>query len=88
MNADRVTVANLCVQLFDRLQQHYARKEEQVLALACAFAIITDALRDSPQDAFTAARALMFDRTHPDRKEHRFAAVEDHVRNELGVASL
>jgi len=84
MNADRVTVARLCVQVFDRLQLH-PNKAEQVLALAGAFALITDALRVSPQDAFTAVRNLMVDRQHSDRKVAQFAAIEHFMRSRLGL---
>lgn len=82
MNADRTRVGRLCVLLFDRIQLHPIY-EEQVLALAGAFALMCDVLRVAPQDAFTAVKNLMVDERHPDGLLHQFAAMKHHLATEL-----
>jgi hypothetical protein len=82
VNADRTTVARLCVLLFDRIQTH-SNYEEQILALAAAFLLMCEACGIAAQDAFTAVKNLMADPLHADRIEHRFAAMKYHLETEL-----
>lgn len=82
VNADRLTVARLCVLLFDRIQAH-DNYEEQILALAAAFLLMCEAAGIAAQDAFTAVKNLMADPLHADRIEHRFAAMKYHLETEL-----
>lgn len=81
VNADRAQVATLTVQLFNTL--HGARKENQLLALAAAFVLMGRTMKANLNDAYTAVTNLMWDRTHADRMDHRFAAMEYHLKTEL-----
>lgn len=56
-NAPRDKVARGCVRVFDRLQSD--RKEHQLLALACAFALACRACDVPPQEVYQAASNLM-----------------------------
>lgn len=82
MNADRLTVARLCVMIFSAIQNHRS-KEEQLLALAAAFLLMAETAGIPAQDAFTAVKNLMADPLHADRVEHRFAAMKYHLETEL-----
>lgn len=81
-NADRISVARLCVQLFNAIQSH-RNYEEQILALAAAFLLMCEACGIKAQEAFTAVKNLMADPLHADRIEHRFAAMKYHLETEL-----
>lgn len=81
-NADRVSVARLCVSLFDRLQAH-PLKEEQVLALAGAFILLAKSLKVEPQDAFVAVGNLMTDRERDDALYPQFAAMAHYLKEDV-----
>lgn len=74
-------MARLAVQAFDGIR--FARRENQVLALAGAFALLCEVLKTQPQDAFTVVRNLMVDRTHPDQIKHQFAGLRHYIETEL-----
>lgn len=84
MNADRTTVARLCVQIFDRIQLH-GDPEQQVLALAAAFLLAAEVARIPPQDAFVAVKNLMYDAIHADGRDHRFAAMKYHLEQDYAA---
>lgn len=83
MNADKVTVARATVRVLDALQHFYKRKSEQVMALAAAFVLLTEATGVEPYEAYTAVKNLMVDDQHSDQRDHRFAAVKYHIENEV-----
>lgn len=83
MNANKTNVARATVRIFDALQTYYKRKSEQLMALAAAFVLMTEATGTEPYEAFTAVKNLMVDETHTDRRDHRFAAVKYHLENEV-----
>jgi hypothetical protein len=82
VNAHKTRVANLTVSLFDRIQGHPV-KEEQLLALAAGFVLMSEATGVPAQDAFQAVKNLMVDEKHSERRDHRFAAMKHHLETEL-----
>lgn len=81
-NADREAVAALCVHIFDKLSQ-YPRKEEQLLALAVGFILMCRAYDVRPQEVFTVANNVMYDRVHSERMKAQFAALAYYLDTEF-----
>lgn len=81
MNAPRQKVADACVAIFDRLQG--LPKEMQILALAAAFLLSTDASRIPAQEAFTATKNLMFCERTSSKLDLQFQAMKFHLDTEL-----
>lgn len=81
MNASRSKVADACVAVFDRLQG--LPKETQILALAAAFLLSTDASRIPAQEAFTATKNLMFCERTASKLDLQFQAMKFHLNTDL-----
>lgn len=81
MNADQKAVAKACVLLFDRIQ--HLPKDQQLLALAGAFVLMSMALRFPAQDAFTAVKNLMRDPLTASGLGLQFDAMRWHLEDEL-----
>jgi len=81
-NADQGQVAALTVGLFDSLQRNPVR-EHRLVALACAFVLLSRAARVNAQDVFTAATNLMVDETTSERMTPQFAAMAFHLEEDL-----
>lgn len=79
VNADRAKVTNKMVSLFDRLQLK-RDKESNLLALACAFILLAEAMKVPAQDAFQAAKNLMYDPLRHEGIGHGFAAMQEHLK--------
>lgn len=58
-------------------------REVQLLALAAAFVIQSEALGFPANDAYAAVINLMKDKTHASGRDHRFDAMAFHVKTEL-----
>lgn len=81
MGASRKAVADACVLLFDRIQS--LPKEHQLLALAGAFVLMSDAFGFPAQDAFVAVKNLMQDRETSTGLGLQFDAMRWHLQDEL-----
>lgn len=79
--APKKLVADLCVHVFDRLQDR--KKEHQLLGLAAAFALLCDACRIPPQDVFTATKNLMADPMTSTGLAPQFQAMRFHLNTEV-----
>ncbi len=79
--ANRAAVASTAVNALDRIQQQ--PKENQVLGLACAFLLLCASLKTPAQDVFTAAKNLMYDPIHASRMDHRFAAIQQYLDEDV-----
>ena len=75
-------VGRLAVLLFDRIQLH-ENKEEQLLALAAAFLLMSEAAGFPAQDSFTAIKNMMADPTRASGIFHQFDALKFHIQDEL-----
>lgn len=82
MNADSKEVAVRTAAIFDRLQGYHTNQEPSVLATAAAFLLLCEKCKVSPQDAFTAAKNLMYDRVRAERIRHTFAAIQMHLADD------
>lgn len=80
-HAPKKLVAQLCVQVFDRLQGY--RKEHQLLALASAFSLLADAARIPAQDVHTATKNLMADPLTASGLAPQFQAMKFHLNTEV-----
>lgn len=83
MSADKAHVATLCVLAFDGMSKVYKRKTEQLMALAASFVLLCEACGVEPFDVYVAAKNLMVDERHCERRDHRFAAMKYHLETEL-----
>lgn len=79
--APKAAVANAVASVFDRLQS--LPHEVQLLALAGAFVLMTEASALPAQDAFSAVSNLMVDERHSTRRDHRFAAMKQYLTDDL-----
>jgi len=78
-------VAEATVKLFATIQKQ--PREVQLLALAAAFVIQSEALRFDTGEAYQAITNLMKDNTHASGRDHRFDAMAFHIRTELDKGS-
>src|ERR1700744_1964930 len=76
--ADRDAVARLAVLLFDRIQMH-ANKEEQLLSLAAAFLLMSEAFGVPAQEGFTAVKNMMADPMRASGIYHQFDALRHYL---------
>lgn len=81
MCAPKKIVGDLCVHIFDRIQGR--KKEHQLLALAAAFALLTDATRIEPQEVYSASKALMADPMTSSGLAPQFQAMRFHLNTEV-----
>ena len=81
MNAPRTAVANAMVSTFNALQ--HLPSSIQVLALAGAFALMTEVSKVSAPDSITAVTNLMVDPETTSRRELRFQAMKYHLEQNL-----
>lgn len=81
MNANRKAVARACVLLFDTVQS--LPKEDQLLALAGAFVLMSSAFKFPAFDAFNAVKNLMADPTTSTGLGVQFDAMKWHLQTEL-----
>lgn len=89
INADRRTVANAVVDIFNGLDlaPAQARNEEKLLALAGAFVLMASVLKVNAQEAFTAVKNLMTDPLGPDGLVKQFSAMRFHLEEDLCKAA-
>jgi hypothetical protein len=80
-SAPKRQVADLCVSIFDRIQQR--RKEHQLLGLAAAFTLLCDACKVPAQDVFAAVKNLMADPMTSTGLAPQFQAMRFHLRTEV-----
>jgi hypothetical protein len=83
-NANRTSVARLCILLFNVVQNH-PKKEEQLLALASAFLLMADALGIPAQDAFTAVKNMLADPMRASGIFHQFDAARHYLEADLAT---
>jgi hypothetical protein len=81
-SADADQVATLAVSIFERLQ-NYPRKEYQLLAIACAFLLLSRAGRVPAQETFTYATNLMTDPLREEGMGRSFAGLLHYLENWL-----
>lgn len=80
-SASRNAVATAMVNVFDRLQGF--KNEVQLLALAGAFALMSEVTEVTPSDSYAVIANLMKDNTTATRRELRFQAMKFHLTDEL-----
>lgn len=80
-SADKSKVGTAMVSLFDRLQS--LPKEVQVLALAGAFALMTEVSKVTAPEAMTAVSNLMYDPLTSTGRAPQFNAMRFHLDTEL-----
>lgn len=81
VNADKAKVAADCVRVYSSLESR--DPEAQLLGIACAFVIMSEALGLDTGDVYRAALNLMYDPIHSSGRDHRFDAMSFHVKGEL-----
>ena len=83
--ASRNAVAQAMVNVFDRLQG--LRSEVQLLALAGAFALMSEVTEVTPSDSYAVIANLMKDNTTVTRRELRFQAMKFHLETDLAAGA-
>jgi len=80
-HANKKQVAVNCVRVFDRIQGW--PKEQQLLALSCAFLLLSDASGQPAQDTFTVSKNLMADKLTSSGLGLQFQAMRYHLETEV-----
>lgn len=80
-SANKTQVAKATVKVFDAIQ--HLKKEIQLHAMAAAFVLLASALNFNPQEAFTATKNLMVDKTTSSGLDIRFDAMRFHAAEDL-----
>lgn len=80
-HADKREVAAACVKVFDAIQ--LLPKHVQLLGLAAAFILTSNASGFPAQDAYTATKNLMYDPTTRTGIAPQFQAMDYHLKTEV-----
>lgn len=80
-SAPAASVASTCVSIFDRIQG--LTQEKQLLGLACAFALMCDAVNLPPQEVYQASRNVMAEKMTASGMKPQFEAMRFHLETDI-----